>query len=187
MISKYQAEQKIKQACREGLPAVIANPSTMYGPGDRKIFALVENLLSGQVPAALPGGLAITDVRDTARALAAMLERGGIGENYLIVGGNYTYREMLDTFAEVLNVPPPARTIPGWLKPVLVPVVTLAEIISPRQPKLLREVLAPGFGYRYYNCAKAQKELGWTPEIPLKQSCRDIFGFYKSCFPERGL
>ncbi len=180
MLSKYHAEQKVKEACREGFPAVIANPSTMFGPWDRKIFPLIENLLSGSVPAMLPGGFSIIDVRDTVSALVAMLEKGTPGENHLLVGGNYTYRDMLTTLAGVLNARPPAKTLPKWLGTVIVPPITFLEMISSKQPKLTKEILAPGFKFRYYTCKKAENELGWKAEKTLEETFRDAYEFYKN-------
>ena len=112
MLSKYLAEQKVREAIKKGLPAIIANPSTMFGPYDRKVFVLIENLLAGKVPAMLPGGYAMADARDVARALVLMAEKGTIGENYLLVGGNYTYKNMLATFAKVLVFPRPPKPFP---------------------------------------------------------------------------
>lgn len=180
MLSKYHAERKVKEACRQGLPAVIANPSTMFGPYDRKGFALIENLLSGKVPAMLPGGFSITDARDVARALVLMAEKAAVGENYLLIGGNYTYEKMLATFADVLGVPAPGKTLPMWLGPVLVPVISGLELIMPSQPKLTREVFAPGFKYRYYSSQKALEQLGWKPEIPLEKTFSDTYEFYRN-------
>jgi len=180
MLSKYHAEQKVKDACRRGLPAVIANPSTMFGPYDRKVFVLIENLLAGKVPAMLPGGYAITDARDVARALVLMAEKGLVGENYLLAGGNYTYKEMLSSFAGVLGVPAPKKTLPLWLGPLLVPVISAMELLLPSQPKLTREIFAPGFKYRYYSSKKALEQLGWKPEISLEKTLSDTYEFYKA-------
>ena len=180
MLSKYYAEQKVKEACTHGLQAVIANPSTMFGPGDRKGFQLIENLLSGKVAAMPPGGFSITDVREIARALVSMIENGKIGENYLLVGGNYTYREMLTTFAEVLNVKPPLKVLPVYIGPIITRLIRIMESLSVKQPKLTKEILAPGFKYRYYSSAKAEKELNWKSSISLKKTFQDSYDFYKN-------
>jgi len=180
MLSKYYAEQKVKEACKHGLQAVIANPSTMFGPGDKKGFQLIENLLSGKVPVMLPGGFSITDVRETAKALVSMIDNGKIGENYLLIGGNYTYKEMLTTFAEALNVKPPLRVLPRYMGPIITRLIRIMETLSVKQPKLTKEMLAPGFKYRYYTSAKAEKELNWKSSISLKKTFQDSYAFYKN-------
>ncbi len=43
MLSKHQAEVRVKAAAAQGLPVVIANLSTINGPGDTKLFPLIEN------------------------------------------------------------------------------------------------------------------------------------------------
>ncbi len=180
MLSKHLAELRVKAAADLGLPAVIANLSTMNGPGDTKIFPLWENLAAGKVPVNLPGGFAIIDVRDAVRGLIALLEKGANGENYLITGGNYSYRHVMQAMAEALGVPAPAKTLSmGWGR-LLVPIVSLQESISPRQPKITNEIFAMGFKYRYYSGKKASSRLGWEPTITLEQTFQDCVEFYKS-------
>ncbi|MEE9465106.1 MAG: NAD-dependent epimerase/dehydratase family protein [Candidatus Neomarinimicrobiota bacterium] len=180
MLSKHQAELRVKAAAAQGLPVVIANLSTINGPGDTKIFPLVENLKAGKVPANLPGGFAIIDVRDAARGLIALLEKGANGENYLFTGGNYTYQQVMAALAGALGVPAPAKTLSMGLGKLLVPIISLQESISPRQPKLTNEIFAAGFKYRYYSTEKARARLGWEPAISLEQTFHDCVEFYNS-------
>ncbi|MBI9104528.1 MAG: NAD-dependent epimerase/dehydratase family protein [Spirochaetales bacterium] len=179
MLSKYYAEQRVRDACCDGFQAIIANPSSMFGPGDKKFYPLADNIATGKVPL-MPGGFAVTDVRDTASGLVAMYDKGRSGEGYLLIGGNYTYKEIFNTIAEEQNAPLPSRMIPRIAAPLIVPLLGFFEILSPKEPKLMKEVVAPGFKYRYYNNSKAKKELEWKPQYSLKQSVRDALAYKAS-------
>ncbi len=178
MLSKHYAEERVKVAAKEGLDAVIANPSSMFGPGDKKFFPLAEMVNSNSVPGMLPGGFSITDVRDTANALAILLEEGKAGENYLIIGGNYTYKQMFTQLAQKLNAPIPTKQIPKIAGYILVPLISFIELLLPKPIKLTREILAPGFKYRYYSNEKAIRELGWKPNYTLEHTFTDAIDFY---------
>jgi dihydroflavonol-4-reductase len=180
MLSKHNAEQLVKDAAGQGLPVVIANLSTLNGPGDTRIFPLMENLKAGKVPANLPGGYAIIDVRDAARGLIALLEKGAKGENYLFTGGNYSYQQVMTVLAKALGVTAPAKTISMGLGRLLVPIISLQEAIAPRQPNLTNEIFAMGFKYRYYSTEKARSHLGWEPAISLDQTFHDCVEYYNS-------
>jgi dihydroflavonol-4-reductase len=178
MMSKYLAEERVKATIQKGLPAIIANPSTICGPGDTKIFPLLDNLKAGKVPAILPGGFAIIDVRDAASALVTLIEKGRIGENYLFTGGNYTYVQVLTTLANAAGASPPPKTMSMSIGPLLVPIISLMETLSPKQPKLTNEIFAMGFKFRYYSTKKAEKELGWEPKITFEQTFHDTVEYY---------
>ncbi|MFC1481224.1 NAD-dependent epimerase/dehydratase family protein [Candidatus Neomarinimicrobiota bacterium] len=180
MLSKHLAELRVKAAADLGLPVVIANLSTMNGPGDTKMFPVMENLIAEKVPVNLPGGFAIIDVRDAARGLIALLEKGANGENYLFTGGNYSYQQVMTGMAQALGVPAPAKTLSMGLGRLLVPIISLQESISPRQPKITNEIFAMGFKYRYYSAEKARTELEWEPTISLDQTFHDCVEFYNS-------
>jgi len=178
MMSKYLAEERVKATVQKGLPAIIANPSTIYGPGDTRIFPLIDNLKAGKVPVMLPGGFAAIDVRDAASALVTLIEKGRIGENYLFTGGNYTYAKVLTTIANAAGASPPPKTMSMSIGPLLVPIISLMETLSPQQPKLTNEIFSMGFKFRYYSTRKAEKELGWEPTITIEQTFRDSVEYY---------
>ncbi len=186
MMSKHLAELRVKTAIEQGLPVVIANLSTMNGPGDTKMFPVWDNLKAGKVPFNLPGGFALLDVRDAARGLIDLLEKGTVGENYLFVGGNYSYKQIMAEMADALGKPAPAKTLPMGLGRLLIPIISLLESILPRQPKLTNEIFDPGFKYRYYSAEKARIELGWEPAISLDQTIHDCVEFYNLSIADAG-
>src|SRR6185437_8894787 len=88
--SKYRAEQAVlDMVATKGLPAVIVNPSTPVGPRDIKptpTGKMIADAASGRMPAYLDTGLNVVHVDDVAEGHVLALERGVVGEKYILGG-----------------------------------------------------------------------------------------------------
>lgn len=115
--SKAYAEQEVTRACARGLPFVIARPSLLVGPGDPTGAGHedVLSVLSGEVRAALPGGLNLVDPRDVAAFLPVLIERGEPGVGYLLGGENLTIRSFVNQIASFAGLRPPLLDLPETL------------------------------------------------------------------------
>ena len=73
----------------------MARPTLLLGPGDHTGSSTgdVAKFLSGEVKAALPGGISFVDARDVADVLPRLMERGEPGVGYLLGAVNYTIRD----------------------------------------------------------------------------------------------
>ena len=89
--SKYRAGQTVLTLVRnEGLPAVIVNPSAPVGPHDIKptpTGRMIADAAAGRMPAYLDTGLNVVHVDDVAEGHLLALERGVVGEQYILGGG----------------------------------------------------------------------------------------------------
>jgi dihydroflavonol-4-reductase len=75
----------------ERLPAVIVNPSAPLGPGDLRptpTGRIIFEAMQGRIPAFVNTGLNIAHIDDVANGHLAALERGRIGEHYILGGDN---------------------------------------------------------------------------------------------------
>jgi len=98
-ISKHRAEQVTLQFIRRGLPAVIVNPSNPIGPRDispTPTGALIISIIKKRIPAYVDGGLNLIDVTDCARGIVAAMEKGRIGEKYILGNTNVGIKEYFD-------------------------------------------------------------------------------------------
>ncbi|HHS95756.1 MAG TPA: NAD-dependent epimerase/dehydratase family protein, partial [Phaeodactylibacter sp.] len=110
MDSKYQAQKLVLQAVKQkALPAVIINPTFMWGPFDAKPGAasMILAIYHGKVPAATTGGRNYVYVKDVTAAIVEALHSGKIGHCYIAGNENLSYEEAFAKIAKVIGVNPP--------------------------------------------------------------------------------
>ncbi len=97
--SKHAAEQAVLALVRErDVPAVIVNPSAPVGPRDIRptpTGRMILDAARGRMPAYVETGLNVVHVDDVAEGHALALERGRIGERYILGGENLSLRALL--------------------------------------------------------------------------------------------
>jgi nucleoside-diphosphate-sugar epimerase len=88
----------------DGLPGVIVQPGGVYGPGDESQVAdlLVEFFAGRLFMLPFPEfGICFGHVEDTAAGILSALDKGKVGEAYVIAGQVTTMREAVETIASV--------------------------------------------------------------------------------------
>lgn len=178
--SKQLAEDALQELIEQGLDAVVVLPAPIMGPRDLNFIsgdAIVE-ALRGAIPALPPGGANFIDVRDCADGHIAAAERGRCGERYILSGHNMTYREIAETFGEVLGAPVPRMNIPRFLIPVLAEILGLTRRLGIKLP-IYREFLLYVSQFIYYDNSKAVQELGLKTR-PFAESVRDAYLWYEA-------
>ncbi|MGK2933046.1 MAG: NAD-dependent epimerase/dehydratase family protein [Solirubrobacterales bacterium] len=176
--TKYEAHQIAKELIREkNLPCVIAQPAGVYGPGDHSALAgTINQFLDGKLPL-MPFpefGTGLAYVDDIASGLALILDKGEIGESYILTADNVTMREIIETSAEVAGRKAPSRSMPTGLLKLLRPVGPLVGKVM-GQPPNLRELISSTDGVTFWaNPEKAKKDLGFRPR-DLETGLRDTF------------
>ena len=125
--SKVIAERLVADMiARDRLPAVIVNPSTPIGPRDVKptpTGRIIIEAASGRMPAFIETGLNFVHVDDVAAGHLVALQRGRIGERYILGGENVTLRQMLLDIAGIVGRR--ARPLPRPVQPGRAPVLRL--------------------------------------------------------------
>jgi nucleoside-diphosphate-sugar epimerase len=170
--TKYRAHEKAEQEALGGAPVVIAMPSQVYGRGDHSGVGEQLRLASeGRLPyRALDGvGLGMVHVDDLATGIVAALDRGALGESYVLSGPRTTLAEAVSTAARLANRRLPALRIPT---PVLQLLAPLGGLIGQGN---LREVISASAGVTYWaSSARAERELGFGAR-DLEAGLRDTF------------
>ncbi len=96
--SKQRAEELVLEEAGQGIELVIANPSSVYGPGPWQgtgIDGALRDAIRKRLPACPPGGMTTVYVDDVAAGHLAAFDRGKPGERYILADGYATLREML--------------------------------------------------------------------------------------------
>ena len=181
--SKYLAEQAVRDLVREqGAPVVIVNPSTPVGPRDIKptpTGKMVLDAAAGRMPAYVDTGLNIVHVDDVAAGHVLALERGRIGEAYILGGHDLGMPEVLAMVDDVMGRPTPrrARLPHGLLWPVALGMEGAARAFG-IEPLVTREMLAMAKKRMYFSTAKAVAELGYAPR-PARQAVADAVAWFR--------
>src|ERR1700723_1010336 len=143
--SKVAAERLVEAMIEhDGLPAVIVNPSTPIGPRDVRptpTGRIIVEAASGRMPAFVDTGLNLAHVDDVASGHLAALDRGRIGERYILGGENVTLSDMLADIARLVGRRPPTVKLP---RVPLYPLAYVAEgvaRITGKEPMLTRDAL----------------------------------------------
>jgi nucleoside-diphosphate-sugar epimerase len=171
--TKYRAHEVAEERIRAGAPIVIVMPSQVYGPGDHSGFGEQMRLANeGRLPyRALDGvGVGLVHVDDLAAGILAALDRGRIGESYVLSGPRTTLGEAVTLAAALAGRRPPRLRLPTGLLRVMAP---FGRIIG--QPNI-RELISASEGVTYWATSdKAERELGFRPRS-IETGLRDTFG-----------
>src|SRR5580704_1915632 len=162
--SKVAAERLVEAMIqRDGLPAVIVNPSTPIGPRDVRptpTGRIIVEAASGRMPAFVDTGLNLVHVDDVAAGHLAALERGRIGERYILGGENVLLADMLADIARLVGRRPPTLKLP---RTVIFPIAFGSELLAKVrgvEPFVTLDGLRMAAHHMFFTSAKAARELG---------------------------
>ena len=176
--TKWLAEQEVQRGIERGLAAVFINPAHILGPYDAGTWARAF-LLTKQhrVPCVPPGEAPFCHVRQVVLAMLAAVEKGGIGERYLLAGTQASYRELFGIVCELLGQRPPP-VVPQWLLSALAQADELLSRFTGKEPDMTPE-LARVLGARFQvRSTKAERELGFQ-SVPFRTMVEDTFAWLR--------
>lgn len=180
--SKTMAERAVEEMIRrEGLPAVIVNPTTPIGPRDIRPTPTGRILLDaarGKIPAFVDTGLNFVHVDDVAAGHLLAFERGRIGERYILGGENLTLQELLGTVAKLAGRRAPTLKLPRIpLYPLAFGAETLARLTK-REPLLTIDGLRMSSYRMFFTSAKAERELGYRSR-PYQEAVSEALAWFR--------
>jgi dihydroflavonol-4-reductase len=182
LMSKVAMEDAVLKAAREGLPAIVVNPTACYGPYDNKPTSGMQILMIAKrrMPMYVQAPVNAIDVRDVAQGMIRASTRGRIGERYILGHWNTTQKELGALMAKVAGVSPPKIPVP----------FAVARYGSQLGDWAFRTVLrrpspVPGFfvevlqHMQQYDCSKAIRELDY-PRHPVEGAIKDALVWFRS-------
>ena len=181
--SKYLAEAEVRRMVREeGLPAVIVNPSTPVGPRDIKptpTGRMIVDAATGRMPAYVETGLNMVHVDDVAEGHLLAMERGVIGERYILGGFNMTLKQILLELEDLTGHPAPAiRLSPYVVLPIAYIAELLAIITGRGEPLVTSTGVLLARKRMFFSCQKAIQNLGYHPRA-VKEGLRDAIRWFR--------
>ncbi len=178
MIAERLVEQMIAQ---QGLPAVIVNPSTPIGPRDIKptpTGRIIVEAANGLAPAFIDTGLNLVHVDDVALGHVQALERGKIGERYILGGQDVELSQLFGDIAGMVGRKPPTVKLPrGPLYPLAMMFEAVAQLTG-KEPMLTVDALNMAKRKMFYSSAKAERELGYQAR-PYREGIADALTWFR--------
>lgn len=167
-LSEYDRTKAIahtiaEEFIKKGLPLVIIMPGAIYGPGDTSsIRTNIISLLKEQLPM-LPDQTALcwAHVDDVAQGHILAMEKGKVGETYIIAGERYKVADAFALAAQISGKRAPMIGSPTMMK-------AMSALVKPFDGLLPESYTSEGLriiaGVTYIgNNGKARRELGYHP------------------------
>lgn len=180
--SKLVAEREVERLVeKERLPAVLVAPSTPIGPRDVKptpTGRIIVEAATGRMPAFVDTGLNLVHVDDVAQGHLLALDKGGIGENYILGGEDVALQDMLGDIAFLSGRRAPTLKLP---RAPLFPLAYAAEAfarLTGKEPFLTADALRMSRHHMFFSSEKARRELGYEAR-PYRHGLRDALTWFR--------
>jgi nucleoside-diphosphate-sugar epimerase len=183
--TKLAGEQAVLQyAADTGFPVVVARPAWVYGPRCPRTEKLFRTIGRWRFPFFGDGHTLRHPiyVSDAVRGLELCAETpGAAGQTYILAGDEVvTVKTLVDTIAEALEVRPPALNLPPMLGKVGGYALELAFKPLGRQPPFSRRSLDFFLKDNAYHIGKAQRELGFQPQVDLHTGLVEALHWFRN-------
>jgi len=179
--SKFLAEQEATAAAKAGIPVVIVNPSTPVGSMDLKptpTGQMIVDFLNGRMPAYVDTGLNLIDVEDVAEGHLLAMEKGTVGERYILGNQNLTLKEILEILSRVSGLPAPKICLPRAFAYGAAYVSTGISYVTGRPPRIPLEGVRMSKKRMFFDAGKAVKNLG-LPQSSVEQALQKAVVWFR--------
>jgi len=184
VLSKYEAERVALEAADEGEPIVVVRPSAIYGPGDWKPTPTGESVVMYlKTPPSLSipvteGGISVVDVDDVVEGHIAAMEKGRIGETYILGGENVTFQQLIEMLADITGLALPGSVMSSGTAGMVGSLMETWASWFGGEPKLTRRLARDySCAYAWVTSEKAEKELGYEHR-PARQALSRAVRWY---------
>ena len=163
--SKFLAEQTVKNLItKESCPVTIVNPSTPVGPYDIKptpTGKIILDTIRNRMPAFVETGLNIVHVDDVAQGHLLAMEKGKIGERYILGGDDMTLESIIGYLCNSENINPPKIKLPHNF---ILPIAWIMECTAKftrNEPLATVDAVRMSKKIMYFSSKKAKTKLGY--------------------------
>jgi nucleoside-diphosphate-sugar epimerase len=182
--TKVEGEAEARAAATDtGIEVVIARPTGIYGPGDRRLLKLFRGVGRRRFVILGSGRIYyhLTYIDDLVEGFRLCGEvPAAAGRTYILAGGEVTtLEELVKMIAEEANVPAPRLHLPVW--PFWMAGAACEAICSPLgiEPPLYRRRVDFFTKSRAFDISRARTELGYAPRVGLREGIRRTLAWYR--------
>ncbi len=173
--SKAAAEREVQQAAANGLDVVTIIPTAVIGRYDFKPSYIGRALLllaRGNLPALVSGGYDWVDVRDVVSGAMRAARLAPAGSSYILSGHWQSIPAVARQVDRITGRRLTRPVVPLKLADWAAPLMTHLGRLNGSEPLYTRAMLTALNSNRQISCAKASRELGYSPR-PFEQTLED--------------
>lgn len=172
-ITKFGAEMEVWRGTQEGLDAVIVNPGVILGTAPNGGgTGIIITLGSSGIPFYPSGGIGVVDVQDVVKAMILLMDSSTKNEQFILIGENITYEELLSKLAPLFGKKPPSKKLSKTIMFCISNADWLLSKFFGKKRKLFRATVRSMFKTSFYDASKIKNNLGlqFTPlEVTLER------------------
>jgi nucleoside-diphosphate-sugar epimerase len=176
--SKITGEKQAGEYAAQGLPVVIVNPTRVYGPGKltegNSVSRMIDLYDRGRFPFLLNHGANVGNyafVDDVVQGLILAMERGKVGERYVLGGENVSLQRFFQLIDEIGGKGHIQINLPSWVALTYSRLEEEMAKWAQRYPLITSGWVKTFLQDWTYSSAKAEKEFGYTI-TPLREGIR---------------
>jgi nucleoside-diphosphate-sugar epimerase len=182
--TKLEGENVARETAREtGMEVVIARPTGIYGPGDRRLLKLFRGVARRRFVILGTGEIFyhLTYIDDLLAGLhLCATVPAAAGRTYILAGGEVTtLNQLAGLIAQEAHVPPPRWHLPVW--PFWLAGATCEVLCRPLriEPPIYRRRVDFFTKSRAFDIGRARAELGYAPAVGLREGIRRTLDWYR--------
>lgn len=183
--SKLHGEEEARRAAAEtGIQVVVARPTGIYGPGDRRLLKLFRGVARRRFVVLGSGRIFyhLTYIDDLVEGFRLCGEvPQAAGRTYILAGPEVTtLNALVAVVAEEARVPPPRLHLPVW--PFWLAGAACEALCAPLgvEPPIYRRRVDFFTKSRAFDISRARSELGYAPEVDVREGVRRTLAWYRS-------
>ncbi|MDR0324602.1 MAG: NAD-dependent epimerase/dehydratase family protein [Oscillospiraceae bacterium] len=174
--TKAEATKTVLDMTRQGLDAMIAFPSGIIGPNERKlsnIGQLISDFLCGSLMAYVDGGYNFVDVRDVAGGIRGMIENWQSGECFILSGYEISVGKMISEIAGASGRKMLRTKLPYWFAMGTSYFAEFYYFLLRKKPLYTHYSMQTIHSNCRFSNQKARDKIGFSPR-PLQESLSDM-------------
>ena len=183
-VTKLEGERVAHETARaEGIEVVVARPTGIYGPGDRRLLKLFRGVARRRFVVLGNGRIFyhLTYIDDLVEGFRLCGEvPAAAGRTYILAGGEVTtLNELVERIARAAGVEPPRLHLPVW--PFWIAGAACEAICAPFgiEPPLYRRRVDFFTKSRAFDITRARRELGYAPAVSLDDGIARTLAWYR--------
>ncbi len=172
--SKYLGELEVWRAIGEGLPAVIVNPTIIFGPssweeGSSAMFKTAYD----EFPWYTTGVGGFVDVRDVATVMQLLMQSDITAQRFILNSENLSYKEVLSLMARNFGKRPASKKVTPLLAALVWRMEAIKATLTGKNQLLTRETSATAQAEVRFSNQKILEAFPRFQFIPVPESIAD--------------